>query len=105
MPQHIDGIAESITDARFDIEASQEARLLEQAKSAGIPDEEIGAFYVILVSGLPANIDANGYDIFSEEELIIEAGKHEGWFYDIDGKRLIGTVPPAKTIINRMRTS
>ena len=107
MPKHIVGSPDPSTanDSRLEIEPSQETRLLEQAKAVGISSDEIGAFYVILASDLPANIDKDGYDLLSENELREESQKNRGWFYDEDNRRLIGTVPPATTIIRRMRTA
>lgn len=105
MPKHIAGSPDptTINDPRLEIEPDQENRLLEQAKAVGISPDDIGAFYVILASDLPANVDKEGYDLLSEEELREESGKHDGWFYDEDNRRLIGTVPPGKVILSRMR--
>lgn len=107
MPKHIDGLPDpSLTkDARFEIEPSQESRLLEQAKAIGIQPDEIGAFYVILAADLPANITKDSYDIFSEEELRAESEKQRTWFYDEDSRRLIGTIPSGKDIISKMRVA
>ncbi len=105
MPKHIVGSPDPAltNDARFDIEPSQEDRLLEQAKAVGISPDDIGAFYVVLASDLPANVEKEGYDLLSEDELRAEAEKHDGWFYDEDNRRLIGTIPPGKVILSRMR--
>lgn len=107
MPKHFEGLPDpSIArDSRFDIEPNQESRLLAQAKAVGIDPDEVGAFFVVLAADLPANIENGSYDIFSEEELRSEAEKHDGWFYDEDNRRLVGTILPAATLVSRMRSS
>lgn len=105
MPKRIEGTPtpESLNSNRLVIDPSEEPRLLEQAAAHGIASNDIGAFYVVIASELPANVDESGYDEFSEAELKEESGKHSAWFYDEDKQRLIGTIPSGKDIVNRMR--
>lgn len=106
MPKHIEGSPDkqTLSDPRYQISADQEKRLLELALQKGIGDEQIGTFYVVLVSDMPAEANEKGYMLFSEDELLVEAEKHNGWFYDTDNRRLIGTIPTTRDILARMKS-
>jgi len=106
MPREVKGIADSnlMADTRLIIEPSEEKRLLEQALNAGIGDESIGTFYVVVAAEIPTELNSKGYLLFSEEELRTEAEKHGGWFYDEDKRRLIGTIPSVTEIASKMRS-
>jgi hypothetical protein len=107
MPRYIKGIADDrlLRDLRLNIGEGDEARLLKQAQEAGIKDENIGTFYVVLGAEIPSEVTAEGYYLFSEDELREEVCKHDGWFYDEDKRRLVGTIPSVKEIASKMRTA
>jgi hypothetical protein len=104
MPKNFKGKVEvTEQDPRGLIHPSDEQRLLGLAASKGIQDSDIGTFHVILMSDYPYPVNDDEYQTFSVEELIDQAGTSDRWFFDAENSRIIGTIPPTKQILEKLK--
>lgn len=90
-------------DPRALIHQADEARLLGLASNRGIKDEEIGTFYVILMSDYPYPSSDTEYQTFSVKELEDQIQHNTNWFFDPEHNRIIGTIPPTKSILEKLK--